>query len=74
LAKNVGLRNSSNRVEKTNDVVVSKRQKKNGMSWSKPSFFGLASLSNTFLNGEFQEWEKNWSVPFKPVPVMVKAA
>ena len=29
-----GLRISSNRVEKANDMVVSRRKKNNGMSWS----------------------------------------
>lgn len=33
--KELGLCNSSNRGEKSNDLVVSKRQKHNGMSWSK---------------------------------------
>jgi hypothetical protein len=34
--KQLGLPNSSNRGEKANDLVVSARQKHNGMSWSKP--------------------------------------
>jgi len=34
LRKKLGLRISSNPVEKANDLVVSNRQKHNGMSWS----------------------------------------
>ncbi len=35
IRKSLGLRNSSNTVEKMNDLVVSDRQKNNGMSWSR---------------------------------------
>ena len=35
LRHELGLRISSNRVEKANDLVVATRQKHNGMSWSK---------------------------------------
>jgi len=44
--KILGLRNSSNIGEKTNDLVVSDRQKHNGMSWSKPGSVALASISS----------------------------
>jgi hypothetical protein len=32
--RQLGLRNSSNRGEKANDLLVAARQKHNGMSWS----------------------------------------
>jgi hypothetical protein len=40
LRKELGLRISSNRVEKANDLVVATRQKHNGMSWSKKRKWG----------------------------------
>jgi len=39
----LGLRNSSNRGEKVNDLVVSERQKHNGMSWSPEGSVALAA-------------------------------
>ncbi len=42
----LGLRNSSNIGEKMNDLVVSDRQKHNGMSWSNPGSVALASISS----------------------------
>ncbi len=52
LRQRLGLRISSNRAEKANDLVVAKRQKHNGMSWSKPGPLGLANVSAIFLNKE----------------------
>src|SRR5258708_30051581 len=45
LRKKLGLRVSSNHVEKANDVVVSNRQKHNGMSWSADGSTSLATLT-----------------------------
>ena len=45
LRKQLGLCNSSNRVEKANDILVSHRQKRNGMSWSEQGSLSLAALS-----------------------------
>jgi hypothetical protein len=55
LRKQLGLRNSSNAGEKSNDRVVSKRQKHNGMSWSNDGSFSFASVSAAFCNGEIEE-------------------
>lgn len=44
LRAKLGLRNSSNRVEKANDIVVAHRQKHNGMSWSTSGSGALAQM------------------------------
>ena len=56
LRQKLGLRVSSNRGEKANDLVVAKRQKHNGMSWSKYGSSGLANVSSIFLNNESENW------------------
>ncbi|MGK5093363.1 hypothetical protein WDW89_15305 [Deltaproteobacteria bacterium TL4] len=45
IRKQLGLRNSSNRGEKANDLLVADRQKNNGMSWSKAGSVALASVT-----------------------------
>ena len=52
----LGLRISSNRVEKANDLVVATRQKHNGMSWSRNGSGALAVITATMINGELEEW------------------
>ena len=54
--KHLNLRISSNRVEKENDIVVAKRQKHNGMAWSKDGSGALAALTATIKNGKFEKW------------------
>ena len=54
--KSLNLRISSNRVEKENDIVVAKRQKHNGMSWSKDGSGALATLTATMKNGKLANW------------------
>jgi hypothetical protein len=54
--KRLGLRNSSNRGEKANDLVVSDRQKHNGMSWSKPGSVALAAVTALVRNQEYKHW------------------
>jgi len=56
LRKKLGLRISSNPVEKANDVVVSNRQKHNGMSWSRDGSTSLATLTTLRRNGEEMNW------------------
>jgi hypothetical protein len=48
----LGLHNSSNPVEKANDLIVAKRQKNNGMSWSTCGSGALASITVAGRNGE----------------------
>lgn len=52
LRKQLGLCISSNPVEKANDVVVSHRQKHQGMSWSPDGSTSLATLTAVRRNGE----------------------
>ena len=59
LRAELGLRNSSNRGEKANDIVVSHRQKHDGMSWSKSGSLGLAAVTATCLNGDLINWTYN---------------
>jgi hypothetical protein len=54
--KQLGLRNSSNRGEKANDLIVSDRQKHNGMSWSKSGSVALATVSALVRNQEYKRW------------------
>ena len=56
LRAKLGLRNSSNRVEKTNDIVVAQRQKHNGMSWSTSGSGALAQISAFIANDELHSW------------------
>ena len=52
----LGLRVSSNRVEKANDMVVARRQKHNGMSWSTAGSGALAQIAALFHNGGLALW------------------
>lgn len=52
----LGLRISSNRVEKANDMVVARRQKHNGMSWSTAGSGALAQIVALFHNGGLALW------------------
>lgn len=54
--KRLGLRNSSNIGEKMNDLLVSDRQKHNGMSWSAGGSIALAALEALKRNHEYQHW------------------
>ena len=63
LRAELGLRNSSNRVEKENDLVVAQRQKHNGMSWSKTGSGALAQITALSINGELHDWLRNRDLP-----------
>ena len=56
LRKELGLRNSSNLVEKANDRVVAVRQKNKGMSWSRSGSTALANIRAMRINGESLAW------------------
>ncbi len=66
--KRLGLRNSSNRGEKANDLVVSDRQKHNGMSWSKPGSVALAALTALVRNREYNRWFQTATLSFSFIP------
>ena len=65
IRKELGLRNSSNRGEKGNDLVVSDRQKHNGMSWSKKGSIALASLTALNRNNEYMKWFEKREIEMK---------
>ena len=54
--KRLGLRNSSNLGEKMNDLLVSDRQKHNGMSWSESGSSALAALEALKRNNVYHHW------------------
>ena len=54
--KCLGLPNSSNPVEKTNDLLVSSRQKGRGMSWSPEGSYALAAVRLISCNNQEKEW------------------
>ena len=65
LRHELGLRISSNRVKKANDLVVATRQKHKGMSWSKKGSGALAIITATMINGELREWMTKHSIDYK---------
>ena len=65
LRKKLGLRLSSNQVEKANDVVVSNRQKHNGMSWSADGSTSLPTLTTVRRNSEDRKWLLNNAISFQ---------
>ncbi|MDR1135644.1 MAG: hypothetical protein LBL49_05645, partial [Clostridiales Family XIII bacterium] len=60
----LGLRISSNRVEKDNDMLVAERQKHNGMSWSGKGSGALAAIKMLMLNNDTEQWLYTRSLPF----------
>ena len=64
LRKALKLQNSSNRGEKSNDIVVSSRQKHNGMSWSNEGSLSLATVSAIKHNQQLNNWGYNNTIDF----------
>lgn len=60
----LGLRNSSNPVEKENDILVARRQKHNGMSWSKQGSRALAAIEMIYQNGNEDAWFRHGHLSF----------
>jgi len=63
--KALGLRNSSQIGERMNGLLVSERQKGNGMSWSVSGSVALASLSTLARNHEHARWFDEGKLDFK---------
>ena len=61
----LGLRNSSNRGEKENDLLIAQRQKHNGMAWSKEGSRQLAKLTAVKRNDEKQHWFEHNKLAFR---------
>jgi len=66
----LGLPLSSNAVEKTNDLLVSSRQKGRGMSWSPEGSSSLAAIRLVTCNGQEQTWirQRRFSLMLPPAP------
>ena len=65
LRKKLGLRNSSNKGEKSNDLAVSSRQKHNGMSWSKVGSPALTTITVLHLNNEQKNWYRHSRIDYQ---------
>lgn len=65
LRKRLGLRNSSSIGEKMNDLIVSQRQKHNGMSWSAGGSSALAAITALKRNKESSRWFEQKTIAFK---------
>jgi hypothetical protein len=63
--KELGLCNSSAIGEKMNDLIVSDRQKHNGMSWSKAGSVGLATITTLKRNKESDKWFETKDLNFR---------
>ncbi len=63
--KELGLRNSSQIGERMNGLLVSERQKHNGMSWSVSGSVALASLTALARNNEHARWFNEGTIEFK---------
>jgi hypothetical protein len=59
------LESEVNLVEKANDLVVSSRQKHNGMSWSTSGSTSLATVTSIHLNNEQSNWLLNHEISFQ---------
>ena len=56
MRRRLKLCNSSNPAERTNNLIASQRQKKNGMSWSTDGSQALSALACVVLNNCIKEW------------------
>ena len=65
LRKKLGLRNGSSIGEKMNDLIVSSRQKHNGMSWSKNGSVALATVTALKRNNESDKWFRENKLNFQ---------
>ena len=65
LRKKLGLRNGSSIGEKMNDLIVSNRQKHNGMSWSKNGSVALATVTALKRNNESDKWFREKKLDFQ---------
>jgi hypothetical protein len=68
LRRQLRLPNSSNPVERSNNLVTARRQKHNGMSWSKAGSHALTALNAVVLNGGVQRWVRQREIALEFVP------
>ena len=64
LMSSLDYRNSSNPVEKANNLLVAERQKNNGMSWLYNGSGALAVISALLYNRELRSWLIHHEIPF----------
>ncbi|MCD8330667.1 MAG: hypothetical protein LUC27_08365 [Lachnospiraceae bacterium] len=60
----LNLRNSSNPVEKANDLLVAQRQKHNGMAWTPNGSGTLASIQMIYQNNQADLWFREKKILF----------
>ncbi len=65
LRSRLGLPNGSSRVESANNQVTARRQKRNGMSWSKAGSRALTALSVLVCNRCQDIWVREHTVPLR---------
>lgn len=73
MRKQLGLINSSNQGEKSNDLVVAQRCKHNGMSWTYGGLNGMRNIKLLILNQEM-DWYTAQRITFQPVALSPKIA
>lgn len=71
MRKQLGLINSSNQGEKSNDLIVAQRCKHNGMSWTYEGLNGMRNIKLTILNQEMN-WCTTKMLTFHPVALTPK--
>ena len=59
------MSNIGEKMNDLNDLVVSARQKHNGISWSRPGSVALASITALKRNGEIRRWFEKRELKFK---------
>ncbi len=65
LRRRLGLRNGSSGVESANNQVTARRQKRNGMSWSKAGSHALTALSVLVCNRCQDIWVREHTIPLR---------
>lgn len=68
LRRELGLRNSSNLGEKSNDLIVSSRQKHNGMTWSDDGSHAFAAVTAASCNEQIINWVYSRNIVFDFLP------
>ena len=71
--KEMGIINSSNQGEKSNDLVVAQRCKHNGMSWTGSGITGMRNINLIILNNEIA-WYETHTLSYKPIPLSAKVS
>lgn len=65
LRKLLGLRNTSNSVEISNNILVARRQKKKGCSWAVEGSFACSEITCIYANEDAESYFTNGVISFK---------